>query len=259
MCGIAGYLRLRPNEAAPLSTRVAGDMLEAIRRRGPDGEGNGAPPTSSVGWAIGASPSSIFHTGTSRCATRTGRSGPSSTARSTTTPLCVPSSRRAVIASRPAAIPKSWCTATSSGSRGLAERLQGLFAFAVYDTVKHTLGLARDPMGVKPLYWWSDGKTLLFASEMKSLLRHPALRDRRVNRAGVAQVLVTRYVSRPSTMFEWCVAPAGGLLHRVRSSKAMRRSLHSAIGCALPRRALSISTRRPSSWTCCSSARSTCS
>src|SRR5207245_5545498 len=88
------------------------------------------------------------------------------------------------------------------GLRRLAERLQGIFAFALYDAVERTLSLARDPMGVKPLYWWSDGNALLFASEMKSLLRHPALRDRTVNRAGVAQVLVTRYVSRPNTMFD---------------------------------------------------------
>ena len=88
------------------------------------------------------------------------------------------------------------------GVRGLAERLQGIFAFALYDVLKRTLSLARDPMGVKPLYWWSDGNALLFASEMKSLLRHPALRNRKVNRAGIAQVLVTRYVSRPATLFE---------------------------------------------------------
>src|SRR5262249_23922819 len=72
----------------------------------------------------------------------------------------------------------------------------------VYDSAARRLSLARDPMGVKPLYWWSDGNALLFASETKSLLRHPALRERRVNRAGVAQVLVTRYVSRPGTMFQ---------------------------------------------------------
>ena len=39
MCGIAGYLRLRPQSAAPISADVARDMLAAIRRRGPDGEG----------------------------------------------------------------------------------------------------------------------------------------------------------------------------------------------------------------------------
>ena len=88
------------------------------------------------------------------------------------------------------------------GLRGLAEHLQGIFTFAIYDVVKRTVSLVRDPMGVKPLYWWSNGEVVLFASEMKSLLRHPALRERKVNRAGVAQVLVTRYVSRPTTMFE---------------------------------------------------------
>src|SRR5687768_16513353 len=39
MCGIAGYLRLSPDGAPPLAANVAGEMLAAIRRRGPDGEG----------------------------------------------------------------------------------------------------------------------------------------------------------------------------------------------------------------------------
>src|SRR5258708_27427329 len=38
MCGIAGYLRLRPENSAPISPLVAREMLAAIRRRGPDGE-----------------------------------------------------------------------------------------------------------------------------------------------------------------------------------------------------------------------------
>src|SRR2546430_1501844 len=98
--------------------------------------------------------------------------------------------------------PESSAAISPNVASEMPARLQGIFAFAVYDTVERPLSLARDPMGVKPLYWWSDGNALLFASEMKSLLRHPALRDRRVNRAGVAQVLVTRYVSRPNTMFD---------------------------------------------------------
>jgi len=62
--------------------------------------------------------------------------------------------------------------------------------------------LARDHMGVKPLYWWSDGRAFLFGSEIKALLSHPELKNRSVNQAGLAQFLVTRYVSRPDTMFE---------------------------------------------------------
>ena len=203
MCGIAGYLRLRPENSAPISADIAGEMLAAIRRRGPDGEGQwrsadgfcwfGHRRLAIIDLHTGDQPmrnedgtiwtvfnGEIYNHGVLR--TELERRGHRFKTRSDTEVLVHGY--------------EEW------GLRGLAERLQGIFAFAVYDTVERTLSLARDPMGVKPLYWWSDGNALLFASEMKSLLRHPALRDRKVNRAGVAQVLVTRYVSRPNTMFE---------------------------------------------------------
>jgi asparagine synthase (glutamine-hydrolysing) len=88
------------------------------------------------------------------------------------------------------------------GCQGLVNRLRGIFAFAIYDTKMGKLFLARDQLGVKPLYWWSDGNTFLFSSEIKALLAHPLLSERRVSVAGVAQFLVTRYVSRPHTMFD---------------------------------------------------------
>jgi asparagine synthase (glutamine-hydrolysing) len=53
--------------------------------------------------------------------------------------------------------------------------LRGMFACAVYDTSDETLLLARDPMGVKPLYIAQSGDRLLFASELKALLCDPAL------------------------------------------------------------------------------------
>ena len=52
--------------------------------------------------------------------------------------------------------------------RSLAEHLDGIFAFVVYDLAHDTFLCARDRFGVKPLYWAQDGRTLLFASELKS-------------------------------------------------------------------------------------------
>jgi len=203
MCGIAGYLRVRPEIAAPLAASVARDMLEAIRRRGPDGEGE---------WR---SSDDLCWLGHRRLAIIDLHSGDQPMCNEDGTIWVVFNGEiynHAALRTELEALGHRFRTRCDTevlvhgyeewGLRKLAERLQGIFAFAVYDAVERTLSLARDPMGVKPLYWWSDGSAVLFASETKSLLRHPALRERKVNLAGIAQVLVTRYVSRPGTMFE---------------------------------------------------------
>ena len=58
------------------------------------------------------------------------------------------------------------------GPRALAD-FNGMFALAWYDTVSRTLVLARDPMGVKPLYYLTDPRGLVFGSQYDQLLRHP--------------------------------------------------------------------------------------
>ncbi|MBD2437141.1 asparagine synthase (glutamine-hydrolyzing) [Nostoc sp. FACHB-110] len=47
---------------------------------------------------------------------------------------------------------------------------RGMFAFAIWDDLEKTCFLARDPLGIKPLYYWQSGSTLVFASEIKSIL-----------------------------------------------------------------------------------------
>lgn len=53
------------------------------------------------------------------------------------------------------------------------ERFNGMFAVAAWNTKEKALYLSRDRFGVKPLYYWFNGKTLVFASEIKAILKHP--------------------------------------------------------------------------------------
>jgi asparagine synthase (glutamine-hydrolysing) len=64
---------------------------------------------------------------------------------------------------------------------GFLSRLNGMFAFALYDSVNHSLLLARDRAGEKPLYYWERGGAIYFASELKALMHAPGL-DRRIDK-----------------------------------------------------------------------------
>ncbi|MEI8201422.1 MAG: asparagine synthase (glutamine-hydrolyzing) [Bacteroidota bacterium] len=57
-------------------------------------------------------------------------------------------------------------------------RFNGMFAFALWDTHEKRLWLVRDRYGIKPLYYFFDGKTLVFGSEIKSIIQHPAYQTR---------------------------------------------------------------------------------
>jgi asparagine synthase (glutamine-hydrolysing) len=78
--------------------------------------------------------------------------------------------------------------------------VQGMFALAFYDPRDRTLLLARDPMGIKPLYVAEAGGRLLFASEVRAILASGLVSDE-LDPAGVASLLAYGAVQRPMTMF----------------------------------------------------------
>ena len=79
-------------------------------------------------------------------------------------------------------------------------RFRGMFAIALWDAPRRRLLLVRDRLGIKPLYWTRTGDTLLFASEIKALLASDLV-SRDPNTAALPELLGTRYLAGPETMF----------------------------------------------------------
>jgi len=91
-------------------------------------------------------------------------------------------------------------------------RLRGMFAFALWDASRPNLLLVRDPMGVKPLYYYHSDKHFLFASEVRTLLQ-TGLVPRNLDQNGVFTFLSFGSVYEPSTIVEGVSAvPAGHVL-----------------------------------------------
>lgn len=83
----------------------------------------------------------------------------------------------------------------------MVERLNGMFALALWDSRRRRLVLARDRFGEKPLYWGVFDNTLLFASEAKVLLSHPSVKSS-LNLQALRQYLSFDYVPAPLTIYE---------------------------------------------------------
>jgi asparagine synthase (glutamine-hydrolysing) len=80
-------------------------------------------------------------------------------------------------------------------------RLNGQFAFVIYDRNKNSLFLARDHFGINPLYYTMADGVFIFGSEIKSILEHPAV-EREVDLTGLDQILSFPGLVSPRTMFK---------------------------------------------------------
>ncbi|MDP8907652.1 MAG: asparagine synthase (glutamine-hydrolyzing) [Chloroflexota bacterium] len=83
----------------------------------------------------------------------------------------------------------------------LAARLEGMFAFAVWDERRQRLVVGRDRVGKKPLYYWAGGGELVFGSELKAVLADPRV-PRRLEPRAIPAHLMFGYVPTPLTFYE---------------------------------------------------------
>ncbi len=84
--------------------------------------------------------------------------------------------------------------------RQCVEHLRGMFAFAIWDRAKRCLFLARDRLGIKPLYYSYENGTLLFGSEIKTILTSPGVKSE-FNRGALAEYLAFGYIAGAESMY----------------------------------------------------------
>jgi len=211
MCGIAGLLPLAPGGTVDEADLLA--LRDAQRHRGPDDAGLWIAPDHRVGLAhrrlsiVDLSP-----LGHQPMATPDGRyrvvfNGEIYNFKSLRAEL-----ERRGYRFRSACDTEVLLHGYREWGRGLLPRLRGMYAFAIWDEALGEMLLARDPLGIKPLYWSADSGRLAFASEIRPLraLAGTCAIDPR----GVAAFLTWGSIPAPSTLWSGIHSlPAGATLH----------------------------------------------
>ncbi len=99
-------------------------------------------------------------------------------------------------------------------AQGVLDRVRGMFAFAIYDAETRELFCARDFFGIKPFYYTVQDGRFIFASEVKSILEHPAY-ERKLNEQALAQYLCFQFSALDETFFKGVFKLAPGRFMRV--------------------------------------------
>jgi asparagine synthase (glutamine-hydrolysing) len=196
MCGIAGIVNLNPRE--PVDETVLKRMRDVLRHRGPDGEGL---------WIEG--PVGLGHRRLAIVDVVTGQQPMTNEDASCWIVYNGEIYNHADL--RPALEADGHVYRTRSDTETIlhlyeeegdrcVERLQGMFAFALWDRRRQRLLLARDRLGIKPLYYALTDHGLFFASEIKAILAVSGIRPA-LNRAILPEFLATRYVAGEETFF----------------------------------------------------------
>ena len=201
MCGIAGILSLTGGAEESTLRRAAEQQAQTLRHRGPDAGGV---------WVDAAAGVALAHRRLSIVDLSEAGSQPmaSSCGRFVVTyngELYNTEDLRAELAAAGRAFRGHSDTEvmveafSAWGVRKTLDRLNGMFAFAVWDRAERRLTLARDRLGIKPLYWVRTPRLVLFGSELKALRCHPEC-PAEIDRDAVAAFLRHNYVPAPRTI-----------------------------------------------------------
>ena len=170
MCGIAGYVTREPST---FPDSVISRMVAVMHHRGPDGEGLFRDPCCTIGHrrlsivdlSAGAQP--MGNEDDTLQVTYNGEIYNHADLR--------PDLEAAGHRYKTRCDTETILHAYEQYGRSCVERFRGMFAFAVWDRNERKLFAARDRLGIKPFYYWFDGRTFVFGSEIKVLLEHPAV------------------------------------------------------------------------------------
>lgn len=210
MCGVAGFLQSgrSPDEARSIAKR----MTDRIAHRGPDGEGVWVEGPIALGHRrlaiLDLSP-----TGAQPMLSASGRfviafNGEIYNHAELRAPLVAKGERFRGTSDTEVLL----ALVEAHGVARAIEMSVGMFAFALWDRAEHTLTLARDRMGEKPLYYGWQGDVFLFGSELKALRAHPAF-SAATDAEALAELLRWGYIAAPRSIHRnICKLRAGEML-----------------------------------------------
>lgn len=170
MCGIAGILHW---DQAPVAPEELGAMVSRLKHRGPD-EQNTETPSPGVGLAHCRL--KVIDLSSAARQPMTDESGKIRLLFNGEIYNFRELRRELVTAGKPFRSQSDTEVILRAYERwgtGAIHRLEGMFALAIWDGRSQELVLARDRTGKKPLYYWTDGRCVVFGSEIKALLAHP--------------------------------------------------------------------------------------
>lgn len=203
MCGIAGILEKSPATRPEDLSRICGAMADAAHHRGPDD--HGVWIDAAAGIALGHRRLSVIDlspAGHQPMASSSGRTVISYNGEIYNFAELRRDLQSAGVSFRGASDTEVLVEACEHwGLEDTLARLIGMFAFALWDRDRRRLTLARDRLGIKPLYWGETGGTLLFGSELKSLRAHPAF-SAPLDMQALAGYLRFGYVPTPLSIFQ---------------------------------------------------------